>query len=102
MRYKDQDALQFCPDYYLTKEEGQPKQVDFGPGNMRIKINVPGNVDDYLLRTYGDDYMTVAYQELDHANNKPIDKVICRVKDRSPGQAAFSGIPGCSLTAAPH
>ena len=42
MRYKDQDALQFWPDYYLTKEEGQPKQVDFGPGNMRIKINVPG------------------------------------------------------------
>jgi hypothetical protein len=31
--------------------------------------------------------MYIAYQELDHANNKPIEKVICRVIDREPGQA---------------
>jgi hypothetical protein len=32
--------------------------------------------------------MYIACQELDHANNKSIQKVICRVIDREPGQAA--------------
>jgi hypothetical protein len=49
-----------------------------------------------LNRIYGDDYMTVAYQELDHANNRPIDKVICRVKDREPAQAIVDEIPYCT------
>jgi len=102
MRYKDQDALKYWPDYYLTKEESQLKQVDFGPSNKRIKIFVPGNVDDYLLRLYGDDHMTIAYQELDHANNRPVEKIICRVNDREPGQAVFADIPKCTLMAAPH
>jgi lipopolysaccharide cholinephosphotransferase len=93
IRYKDQDALKWWPDYYLTKEEIQLKQVGFGPGNMRIKIFVPAKTDDYLTRIYGDDHMTVAYQELDHANNRPIDKVICRVKDREPAQAIFDEAP---------
>ncbi len=91
--YKDKDALKFWPDYYLTKEEIQPEQVDFGPENMRIKINIPGKIDDYLLRLYGNDYMTIAYQELDHANNKPIEKVICKVKDTDPGPANYAAIP---------
>lgn len=102
LRYKDQDALKFWPNYYLTKEESQPKQVDFGPSNKRIKIFVPSNVDDYLLRIYGDDHMTIAYQELDHANNRSIEKTICSVKDREPGQAVFVDIPECTLTAAQH
>lgn len=93
IRYKDQDALKWWPDYYLTKEEIQLKQVDFGPENMRIKIFVPGKLDDYLIRIYGDDYMTIAYQELDHANNRPIEKVICKVRDREPGQAIRAEIP---------
>ena len=87
IRYKDQDALNWWPDYYLTNDEIQLELVDFGPGNMRIKIYFPGKVDEYLNRIYGDDYMSIAYQELDHANNKPIEKVICRVIDREPGQA---------------
>lgn len=93
IRYKDQDALEFWPDYYLTKEETRLKQVEFGPTNMRVKIFIPGNVETYLNRIYGDDYMTIAYQELDHANNRPIEKVICRVIDREPGQAVCIEIP---------
>jgi len=86
IRYKDQDALKWWPDYYLTQEELQIELVDFGPSDMRIKIFVPGKIEDYLLRIYGDDYMSVAYQELDHANNRPIEKVICKLIDREPGQ----------------
>jgi hypothetical protein len=89
IRYKDQDALNWWPDYYLTNEEIQLELVDFGPENMRIKIYVPGKVDEYLNRIYGDDYMSIAYQELDHVNNKPIEKVICRVIGRAPGQAVL-------------
>lgn len=87
VRYSDPDALKWWPDYYVTPEELQLKQVDFGPANMRIKIFVPNKIEGYLLRLYGDDYMSIAYQELDHANNKPIEKVLCRVTDTSPGQA---------------
>ena len=60
---------------------------------MRVKIFIPSNIDDYLNRIYGEDYMSIAYQELDHANNKEIEKVICRVIDREPGQAVYVGIP---------
>lgn len=100
--YKDKDALKWWPDYYLTQEEIQSKQVDFGPTNMRIKILIPGKVDGYLTRNYGADYMTVAYQQLDHAKNKPIKKVLCRVIDRGPGQAICAEIPRCTPTPAPH
>ena len=47
IRYKDRDALEFWPDYYLTKEETELKQVEFGPKNMRVKIYIPGNVDGF-------------------------------------------------------
>ena len=93
IRYKDRNAMGFWPDYYLTEEETVLKQVEFGPENMRVKIFVPSNVDSYLNRIYGDNHMTIAYQELDHANNRPIKKVICRVIDRAPGQAALYEIP---------
>ncbi len=90
IRYKDRDAMGFWPDYYLTKEETVRQQVEFGPENMRIKIFVPGNVEGYLNRIYGDNYMSIAYQELDHANNRPIKKVVCQVLDWAPGQATLN------------
>ena len=93
IRYKNQDALKLWPDYYLTKEEIQLKQVEFGPKNMRIKIFVPENTDGYLVRIYGDDHMTVAYQERDHANNTAIEKVMCKVTDRGPARAVLDRLP---------
>ena len=92
IRYKNRDAMGFWPGYYLTKEETELQQVEFGPKNMRVKIFIPSNVDGYLNRLYGDDHMSIAYMELDHANNRSIEKVICRVIDREPGQAVRNEI----------
>ena len=93
IRYKYPSALKWWPEYYLTQEEIQANEVSFGPENMKIRILIPDRVDDYLRRLYGDDYMAIAYQELDHANNRPIRKVICKVTDRGPGQAVRAEIP---------
>jgi lipopolysaccharide cholinephosphotransferase len=102
IRYRDHAALKLWPDYYLTREESQAKQVRFGPGNMKIDIFVPNKAEDYLGRIYGDDHMAIAYQELDHANNRPIKKVLCRVVDRGPAQAVRAEIPRYPLTVGPQ
>lgn len=91
--YKDHDARKWWPDYFLTRAEIKVKLVHFGPANMRIKIFVPDKTEEYLNRIYGDDYMSIAYQELDHANNKPIEKVLCKVTDRMPGLAVCDELP---------
>jgi lipopolysaccharide cholinephosphotransferase len=93
IRYKYPAARKWWPDYYLTQEESQVSQVFFGPENMTIEILVPGRVDEYLDRIYGDNYMEIAYQELDHANNRPIEKVVCKVMERGPGQAIRAELP---------
>lgn len=91
--YKDKDAQNWWPDYFLTEAEIKTELVTFGPANMRIEIFVPAHTEDYLQRLYGNDYMSIAYQQLDHANNKPIEQVLCKVKDRSPGQANCAELP---------
>jgi hypothetical protein len=50
-------------------------------------------VDEYVDRIYGDNYMEIVYQELDHANIRPIEKIVCKVMERDPGQAIRAELP---------
>lgn len=59
IRYKDKDALKWWPDYYLTKNEIKPKEVEFGPENSKIMIFIPNRIDDYLYRIFGSNYMKI-------------------------------------------
>jgi len=94
IRYKDEGALKWWPDYYLTKNEIKELiEVEFGPENSKIRISIPSKIEDYLNRIFGFDYMEIAYQEWDHANNCAIEKQICRVIDREPGKVEFAEMP---------
>lgn len=56
-----------------------------------FKLYGPQNPLPYLIRQYGPDWDTVAYHDYDHQNNKPIKKILIKLKpeDKIPAKGTI-------------
>ncbi len=80
-KLKDQLALKWFPEEYLTRDEiSCIKLMPFGP----LKLPIFRNPENYLARTYGKDWKTHAKNAYDHINNKMQPENKRRITDYRP------------------